>query len=76
MANNPTISGNPGKEGSHYSFRCRDVMPGSGCDFEAHGTSQDEVMRKAENHGRTSHGIEKMDDGTRMKVRDNIKRAA
>jgi len=73
MANNPITGGNTQGE---YSFRCQDVMPNAGCNFEARGKSQDEVMRKAENHGRTAHGITNMDDQTRQQVQNNIRRAA
>ena len=35
----------------NYSFRCAD-MGNTSCSWEARGSSQDEVLRKAEQHGR------------------------
>ena len=36
--------------------RCREV--GVDCDFEARGATEEEVLDKAAEHGRTAHGIE------------------
>ncbi|HEY6970406.1 MAG TPA: DUF1059 domain-containing protein [Candidatus Angelobacter sp.] len=57
-----------------YSFRCAD-MGNTSCSWEARGSSQDEVLRKAEQHGREKHNITSMDEATRNKVRSNIRAA-
>ena len=51
-------------------LRCRDLMPG--CDFEAHGASEDEVLQKAAAHAKNDHGIEVTPD-LAQKVRSAIK---
>ena len=58
----------------NYSLRCAD-MGNTSCSWEAQGSSQDEVMRKAEQHGREKHNITSMDEATRNKVRSNIRAA-
>ena len=58
----------------NYSFRCAD-MGNTSCSWETRGSSQDEVLRKAEQHGREKHNITNMDDATRNKVRSNIRAA-
>jgi predicted small metal-binding protein len=37
--------------------RCR---VGVDCDFEAHGATEEEVLQKCSEHGRTAHGIEEL----------------
>ncbi|MDA8432579.1 MAG: DUF1059 domain-containing protein [Nitrospiraceae bacterium] len=37
---------------------CRDV--GVNCDFQARGTTVDEVVRKAANHARKDHHVDKV----------------
>jgi predicted small metal-binding protein len=37
-------------------LKCGDVMPG--CDFEARGATEDEVLTKAAVHAREAHGLE------------------
>ena len=65
--------GSSGGQGN-YSFRCAD-MGNTSCSWEARGSSQDEVLRKAEQHGREKHNITSMDEATRNKVRSNIRAA-
>jgi len=36
--------------------RCREV--GVDCDFEARGATEEEVLEKCAEHGRTAHGIQ------------------
>ena len=58
----------------NYSFRCAD-MGNTSCAWEARGSSQDEVLGKAEQHGREKHNITNMDEATRNKVRSHIRAA-
>jgi predicted small metal-binding protein len=70
-------SGSSGSSGSqgNYTFRCADVGYKE-CPWQTRGSSEDEVMRNAEQHGRDQHQITNMDETTRNKVRSNIRRAA
>ena len=38
--------------------RCREV--GVDCDFEARGATEEEVLQKCSEHGRTAHGIQEL----------------
>lgn len=58
-----------------YSFRCADVGFNE-CSWEAKGATPDEVLKKAEQHGREQHHLTNIDEQTRSKVRSNIRRAA
>jgi predicted small metal-binding protein len=49
---------------------CRDV--GLDCDARFQGQDEEEVMRQAEEHGRTAHGMTNMDDSMKQKVRGLI----
>ncbi len=53
-------------------FRCADVGHTS-CNWSVVGHSEDEVMRKAEQHGREAHGMNNIDDNTRQKIRGAIR---
>ena len=66
-------STNKGNE--NYSFRCADAGF-TGCSWEARGSSADEVLQKAEQHGREQHNLTSIDDETRNKVRSKIRHAA
>ncbi len=55
-------------------FRCADVGD-KNCKWEARGRSEDEILRQAEEHGRSAHNL-KMDDSVRNKVRGAIRKAA
>ncbi len=37
-------------------LKCGDLMPG--CDFEAKGETEDEVLRKAAVHAKEAHGLD------------------
>jgi predicted small metal-binding protein len=65
----------PNKGNENYSFRCADAGF-TGCSWEARGASPEEVLQKAEQHGRDQHHITSIDQVTRDKVRSNIHRAA
>jgi len=58
----------------NYSFRCSD-MGDKNCAWETRGFSQEEVLRKAEQHGREHHNMTNMDEATRNKVRSHIRAA-
>lgn len=53
------------------SFRCADVGPTS-CNWSVVGQSDDEIVRKAEQHGREAHGMTDIDDKMRDKIRGAI----
>ena len=58
-----------------YSFRCADAGF-TACPWEAKGSSPDEVLQKAEQHGREQHNLTSIDDQMRDKVRSKIQHAA
>ncbi len=58
-----------------YHFRCADVGF-QGCNWETSGSSPEEVLRNAEQHGREQHNLTSIDEDTRNKVRSKITRAA
>lgn len=70
----------PRTEGKHhrsqdrYSFACSDV--GYPCDWHADAATEDELMKKVEEHGREAHNFQKLSDQKRFKLRNNIQRAA
>jgi predicted small metal-binding protein len=52
-------------------IRCREV--GVDCDFEARGATEQEVLDKAAEHGRTAHGIQELSPELIAKVRAAIR---
>lgn len=58
-----------------YSFRCADAGFNE-CNWETRGATPDEVLHKAEQHGREHHRLTNIDEETRNKVRSKIQRAA
>jgi len=50
--------------------RCREV--GVDCDFEARGETEQEVLNKAAEHGRTAHGMQTLSPELVAKVRAAI----
>jgi len=60
--------------GQNYRFRCADAGY-TDCRWETRGSSREEVMRNAEQHGREKHHMTNMDENTRNKVMSNIKAA-
>lgn len=52
-------------------LRCRDV--GMDCDFEAHGASEDEVMRQATAHAERVHGITEITPDLAQRARAAIR---
>lgn len=53
-------------------FRCADVGNTS-CNWSVVAENEDEVMRRAEQHGKEAHGISNVDDKTREKIRGAIR---
>jgi predicted small metal-binding protein len=70
-------TGNPSQSADrgNYTFRCADVGY-QDCPWEAKGATPDEVLYKAEQHGREQHRLTNIDEETRNKVRSKIHRAA
>jgi predicted small metal-binding protein len=58
-----------------YHFRCADAGFHD-CPWETKGATPDEVLHKAEQHGREQHRLGHIDEDTRNKVRSKIHRAA
>jgi predicted small metal-binding protein len=54
-------------------LRCRDV--GLDCDFQARGTTEEEVLQKAVVHARTAHHLTEMPSELASKVRAAIRDA-
>jgi predicted small metal-binding protein len=52
-------------------LRCRDV--GMNCDFQARGETEEEVLRQAATHARTTHQITEMPPELAAKVRAAIR---
>ena len=51
-------------------LKCSDVTPG--CNFEIRGESEDEVLKKADEHAKTAHNMENMTPDVLSKVRSAI----
>ncbi len=51
--------------------RCRDV--GVDCDFEARGTTEQEILQQCAEHARLEHGMEEIPPDLAMKVRSAIR---
>lgn len=58
-----------------FSFRCADAGFQE-CTWQTQGSSQEEVLRSAEQHGREKHHLARIDEDTRNKVRSKIRHAA
>lgn len=52
-------------------LNCGDII--QGCDARIRGENEEEVMRKAAEHARESHGVEEMDQTTAELVRSRIR---
>ena len=52
-------------------LKCSDVTPG--CDFEIRGNSEDEVLKKADEHAKTAHNMQSMPPDVLSKVRSAIR---
>ena len=58
----------------NLKFRCAEIN--QGCSWETTGSSEDEVMRRVEQHGREKHNLQSLDSETRNRVRNSIRREA
>ncbi len=50
-----------------YTLKCRDM--GADCDFVAEGKTEEELIYKAAEHGRTVHGIKEISEKDKRKMR-------
>jgi predicted small metal-binding protein len=53
------------------AMHCGDLM--KGCDFVARGATEDEVLKKAAEHAKTTHGIDNITPELAQKVKAAIK---
>jgi len=53
------------------AMHCGELM--KGCDFVVRGATEDEVMKKAAEHAKTAHGIDKITPELAQKVKAAIK---
>ena len=58
--------------GQDHTFRCAD-MGNSDCRWETSGSTEDDVMRRVEEHGRRDHGMGDWTEAMRSRVRDVIR---
>jgi predicted small metal-binding protein len=52
-------------------LRCRDV--GMDCDFEVRATTEEEILRRAEEHAQTAHGMKEIPQEVVAKVQAAIR---
>ena len=52
-------------------FACKDL--GMDCDWKCRATTDEEIIRQAEEHGRKEHGIQKLDEQLRNKIQAKIR---
>ncbi len=73
---NPTAT-TPGREGAgaERTFRCADVG-NADCRWEVKGRTDEELMQQLGLHARQAHGINKIDDPMRSKIKDAIRTRA
>ena len=53
------------------AMNCGDLM--KGCNFVARGATEEEVMKKAAEHAKTAHGMDKITPELAQKVKAAIK---
>lgn len=54
-------------------LRCGELFPG--CSVEAHGETEEEILKQAAEHARRDHGLGQIDAGTLAKVKAAIRPA-
>lgn len=54
------------------NFHCADVMPN--CDWRFSGASEEEILLAIEQHGREEHNLTVLDDETKKKMLNAIRR--
>ncbi len=59
--------------GQDRTFRCADVG-NADCRWETSGRTDDEIVQRAEEHGKRDHGMSDWTEAMRSKVRDAIHR--
>jgi len=64
---------NVGHGGAEHTFRCADAG-NSDCRWETSAGTEDETMRRVEEHWRAEHGLGDWTEAMRKRVRDNIRR--
>ena len=75
MSKGPQSERNPGQQqNQNLTFRCADAGQ-SNCTWQTSGKSEDEVLKKVEQHAREAHSMN-MDENTRSKVKGAIRRQA
>lgn len=52
-------------------LECGSIVPG--CNFVAHGQTEDELMMKAADHARSAHGVEHLSEPLKAKIKASIK---
>lgn len=67
------FSMNTSHGGADRTFRCADAG-NSDCRWETSGRTDDEIMRRAEEHGRRDHGMSDWSEAQRSKVKNAIRR--
>jgi len=60
--------------GTDHTFRCADAG-NSDCRWETSAGTEDETMRRVEEHWRAEHGLGDWTEALRNRVRDNIRRS-
>jgi predicted small metal-binding protein len=48
----------------------------SQCQWQTNGSTLEEIVRNAEEHGRSDHNLTEINDDLRNRIRQNIKQAA
>lgn len=51
-------------------LECGSIVPG--CNFIAHGQTEDELMMKAADHARKAHGVEHLSEPLKAKIKASI----
>jgi predicted small metal-binding protein len=54
-------------------MKCRDV--GQNCNFICRGETEEEVLKKAAEHGKKSHGMTELSEELKNKIKNSIKDA-
>ncbi len=52
------------------TLRCGRIVPG--CEFVAHADSEEELLRKAVEHARETHGMDHVSEALKAKIREAI----
>lgn len=55
-------------------LECGAIVPG--CNYVAHGASEEDLMLKAAEHARNAHGVEHLSEPLKAKIKASIKNEA